>query len=489
MKGLLLLGAAVIVCADILPAQPTQPAAEAAAEQQDLASALSEAGANPLEYLRALERHLAKYPDTPRRAELERAAARAAIEASDDPAIILYGERVLARQPDDVETLDRVARALSLSEAKDAAARALKYAQHFEELVRPMQRDPAHGGVTVAEWRDRTDRALARALCYQARAAGALGRADEALALARQSFETYANAESAREAARCYERLGKFADAARAQADAFTVTDPRNTDEDKARDRQRMGDLYRRATSSEAGLGDVVLEAYDRNQAGLRARQLRLRAEDPNAQLKNAMEFTLSRLDGPSLRLDSLKGKVLVLDFWATWCGPCREQHPLYAQVEKRFAANASVAFLSVNADEDRALVKPFLAQEKWTGPVYFEDGLAHAMAVMSLPTTLIVGKDGKMFSRLTGYVVETFVDTLTERIREALGERAVFRGVRTPACSVESSLVSTRRFCPLGAAADRTLTLYGITARDSGGTAPLTPLLPPSTTHIRWLV
>ncbi len=70
-----------------------------------------------------------------------------------------------------------------------------------------------------------------------------------------------------------------------------------------------------------------------------------------------------------------------------------------------------------------RALAKPFLAQEKWTGPVYFEDGLSHAMAVLSLPTTLIVGKDGKVFSRMTGYVVETFADTLTERIREALGQ------------------------------------------------------------------
>ncbi|MGP8245785.1 MAG: hypothetical protein ACLQVN_14860, partial [Bryobacteraceae bacterium] len=245
-------------------AAPEKPDPQAAAERQDLADALSEAGANPLEYLRAIERHLAKYPNTPRRAELERAAARAAIEAGDDPAIVLYGERVLARQPDDLETLDRVARALSLSETKDAAGRALQYARRFEELLRQMQADPAHGGVTAAEWQDRTDRALARALCYEARAAGALGQTGEALALARQSFDTYANAESAREVARCYERMGKFADAARALADAFMVTDPRSTSDDRARDRQRMGELYRRATGSEAGLGDVVLEAYDR---------------------------------------------------------------------------------------------------------------------------------------------------------------------------------------------------------------------------------
>jgi thiol-disulfide isomerase/thioredoxin len=286
-----------------------------------------------------------------------------------------------------------------------------------------MQTDPAHGGVTVAEWHDRTDRALSRALCYEARAAGTLGRGEDALALARRSFETYANAESAREVARCYERMGKFADAARALADAFMVTDRTNTDEDRARDRQRMGELYRRATGSDAGLGALVLEAYDRNQAWLGARQLRLRAEDPNAQLKRPMEFTLSRLDGPALHLDSLQGKVLVLDFWATWCGPCRAQHPLYAEVEKRFAGDARVVFLSVNAGEDRATVKSFLAEQQWTGPVYFEDGLSRALAVLSLPTTLIIGKDGQVFRRLTGYVEETFVDTLTERIREALAQ------------------------------------------------------------------
>ena len=60
---------------------------------------------------------------------------------------------------------------------------------------------------------------------------------------------------------------GKPGDAARALADAFTIQDPRTSDADRARDRADMGELYRKAKGSEAGLGDLVLQAYDRNLA------------------------------------------------------------------------------------------------------------------------------------------------------------------------------------------------------------------------------
>ena len=55
----------------------------------------------------------------------------------------------------------------------------------------------------------------------------------------------------------------------------------------------------------------------------------------------------------------------MVLDFWATWCGPCRAQQPLYEQVKERFKANPNVAFLNINTDEDRTVVKPFLDHER----------------------------------------------------------------------------------------------------------------------------
>ena len=81
---------------------PSQPPA-ANQESEDLENALSEAGSSPIEYLRAIDKHLAKYPDSPRKAELERAAVRAAMEANDDLRIVEYGERVLARAGEEVQ--------------------------------------------------------------------------------------------------------------------------------------------------------------------------------------------------------------------------------------------------------------------------------------------------------------------------------------------------------------------------------------------------
>jgi thiol-disulfide isomerase/thioredoxin len=402
---------------------PAAGGAHANQESEDLERALSEAGSSPIEYLRAIAKHLAKYPDSPRQAELERAAVRAAMEANDDSGIVEYGERVLARQSDDLQILERVTRALLTGDTPENAARALQHALRYEELVRQMQRDGSHGGLSAAAWKDQTDRAIGRALAYEARASGNLGRSEDALALAHRAFETYPAADAAREIARWDERLGKTEDAARALADAFTIPDSRTTDADRARDRGRMGELYRQAKGSENGLGDVLLEAYDRNMALVHFRELQLRSGDPNAQLTDPMEFTLTAVEGEKLKMPSLKGKVVVFDFWATWCGPCRQQHGLYEQVKLRFRDSPAVVFLSIDTDEDRQLVKPFLAEVKWQGPVYFEDGLSRALHITSIPTTILIGPRGRVVSRMNGFVPERFVEMLSERIRDALAE------------------------------------------------------------------
>jgi len=390
-------------------------------ESEELEKALSDAGPGPVEYLRAIEKHLARYPNSPRKEELERAAARAAIEANDTARIVLYGERVLARQPDDLQILERVARALAAGDSRDSWERALKYALRYETLLRQMQKEGARPGMSAADWQEQTDRGIGLALLYEARASGNLGRAREALALAARAFETCPTAQAAREVALWDERLGKIEDAVRALADAFTIPDPRTTDAERARDRSRMGELYRQAKGSEAGLGDLVLDAYDRNLALIRTRELRLRAADPNARLTDPMEFTLAGAAGGKLSMATLKGRVVVLDFWATWCGPCRVQHPLYEQVKERFRDNPDVVFLSIDTDEERDAVKPFLDEVKWAGPVYFEDGLTRALRIASIPTTVITDKRGPIYSRMEGFVPRRFVEMLTERIRDAL--------------------------------------------------------------------
>ncbi|HKE29995.1 MAG TPA: TlpA disulfide reductase family protein [Bryobacteraceae bacterium] len=417
------LAVALLLTAAMLAAQPSPPAPRSNAEQRDLERALSAAGANPLEYLRAIESHLAKYPQTARRAELEGAAARAAIQAGDNHAIVEYGERVLIRRPDDLVILQAVARALLAGTDRDGWERALRYARRIQDIL-VQQRNEAspHGRPPSLELQDHIDREMAAALAAEARATGNLDKPTDALFLARRAFETFPTPDTAREAARWSEALHQPLDAARALADAITLQDPRATLDDRARDRARMDELYRQAKGSTAGEGDLLLEAFDRNVALLHARELRTRASDPNALISDPMNFTITALDGSKFKMSALEGKVVVLDFWATWCVPCREQHPLLEEVRRQFAGNPEVVFLAIDTDDNRDLVKPFLDQSRWDDRIYFDDGLSRNLAVMSLPTIAIFNRSGKLFSRITGVsAASQFVSTLTERIRDAL--------------------------------------------------------------------
>ena len=404
-------------------APPAAPAADPnAGESQDLSQAVSEAGNSPVDFIRALEKHLAKYPHTARRNEIERALVKAAIEAKDDKRIVEYGGRVLAREPGDVQILDKIVRSLLVSDARDTSERALKYARQYEELLRQTRSQPAPGHLGEPQWHEEVDKGLGRVLACEARATGNLGKVDEAIALARRGYEIYPTAEAAREIGRWLLRAGQDKDALGPYADAFTIPDSRNTDADRAKDRVQLGDAYRKLYGSEKGLGDIILEAYDRTTGLLAARRLRLRQNDPNAQAGNVLEFTISGVDGAKLPIASLKGKAVVFDFWATWCGPCRVQRPLYEQVKQRFHDSPDVVFLSVNTDDERELVAPFLKENHWDQrQVYFEDGLSRVLAITSMPTTIVLDRHGQVISRMNGFLPERFVDMLTDRIKDAL--------------------------------------------------------------------
>ncbi len=389
-------------------------------EQKELRDALAEAGNSSVDFARVLEQHLAKYPDTPQRPELELALVKAAMEAKDDRRILIWGEKVLARNMDDPRILERVTRILLNSDDKGSAERALKYSRRFEEIMRILDKEEPPSTTNRGLRADEIDKAVGRALVFEARASGNLGRVAEALALAGKSFDTYPTAESAREIGKWLVKSGKESEAIAHYADAFALADT-----DRLKDRANLAELYRKAKYSEAGLGDIVLEAFDRTDALMTARNDAQRALDPNASLKNAMDYTITALDGTKLQLSSLRGKVVIMDFWATWCGPCRAQHPLYEIVKQKYAANNDVVFLAVATDEEHTPVAPFLAAQKWSGKnVYFEDGLANFLRVSSIPAALIIDKQGRVYSRMNGFLPDRFVAMLSDRIREALEVR-----------------------------------------------------------------
>jgi thiol-disulfide isomerase/thioredoxin len=394
------------------------PAANAA-EKEELAAAIQEAQTSPQDTIRVLEVHLRKYPNTSMRKEIEKLLAEASMEAKDVKRTALYGIPALEMVPNDSHLLDRVSAALLEVGGKENAEKALNYAKRFEEYVNTIP--VARGSDPVRNQEDH-DRARARALLYQARANAVLGMNDDARRAATLAYMAYAEETSAKEWAKALERSGKLDEAVLRMADAFTVPDRRVTEETKLADRQQLGEMYRKLhNGSEAGLGDVILASYDRTAADVQKRRNELRKLDPNDGIQEASKFTLLGLTDDKLEMAKLRGKILILDFWATWCVPCRTQHPLYEEVKKRFEDRNDVMFVSVNSDDEHEVVEPFLEVQKWSREVYYDTGLSRLLSVNSIPATIVIDKDGNIASRMNGFVPDTFVDQLTSRIRAVL--------------------------------------------------------------------
>jgi cytochrome c biogenesis protein CcmG/thiol:disulfide interchange protein DsbE len=280
------------------------------------------------------------------------------------------------------------------------------------------QQPPGH--LSRGLWSDLIDAHTASAMALEARAAGNAGNPEEAVTIAGKSWATYPTAEGARAAGYWLAKLGRNREAIDYYADAFTYDDPRITMDERASDRACLGELYRKMNRSEKGLGELILKAYDRTAALRAARRANLRAMDPNAETVELFDFILPPVDGTApLRLSSLKGKTIVMDFWATWCVPCREQHPLIENVKKRLADAHDVVFLSINADDDPSLAAPFVKEQAWESG-YFEADLARRFNVSAIPTILIVDSSGQLASRMTGMEPQRFEAQLTQRIEEA---------------------------------------------------------------------
>jgi thiol-disulfide isomerase/thioredoxin len=413
---------ALLLLACGLAAQPTAQQLEQQ-EQVELSKAVTEAGTSPIDFTHALEHHLAKYPETKQRLAIDKALAKSAVDSNDNPRIILYGEQVLKAEPrlDDFQFIDRVTRALLEQGDAESAKRALAYAQRYAREVTAMRARAAEGHMTEVQWAAECDRAMARVLMLQAWANGNMGNLEEAAKLAQAGWDLSPSAEGAREAGRWLVKLNRIAAAIEFYADAFAMDDKATTPADRIADRARLAELNTKLNGSEKGLGDQVLAAYDRT-AALRKQMLAaMKAKDPNAGATELLGFTLAPADGGSpVQLAALKGKTVVMDFWATWCVPCKVQHPIIEKVKAQYDQSGEVAFLSVDSDDDHSLVAPFLKDMQWKGRVFFDSGLGRFLSVGSIPTVIVLDKDGRIFSRMTGFVPELFEAQLTRRIEES---------------------------------------------------------------------
>jgi peroxiredoxin len=120
--------------------------------------------------------------------------------------------------------------------------------------------------------------------------------------------------------------------------------------------------------------------------------------------LKRAEDFTVALLRGEPLKLSEQRGRPVMINFWATWCAPCREEMPAMERLYRRHREHGFV-LLAVSVDTDAALVRPFLEQYKLTFPVALDSkmSLANAYSVRALPSSFLVDRDGNLAALALG--------------------------------------------------------------------------------------
>jgi peroxiredoxin len=118
-----------------------------------------------------------------------------------------------------------------------------------------------------------------------------------------------------------------------------------------------------------------------------------------------APDFTLSRLDGPNLRLAEQRGQVVALNFWASWCAPCRVEMPHLNRLQTKYQ-DAGFTFLGVNVDDDPKKAAAEAAKLGIKFPVLLDSmkAVSKLYGLNAMPTTVLIDRDGNVRQVHLGY-------------------------------------------------------------------------------------
>lgn len=140
-------------------------------------------------------------------------------------------------------------------------------------------------------------------------------------------------------------------------------------------------------------------------------------ASDVSAPSKAAPSWELKNLDGKTVKSSDFDGKVVILDFWATWCPPCKAEIPGFVELQKQYGDKGLVV-IGVSLDEQGpAVVKPFMKQFEMNYPVVMGDAkiVQDFGGIEGLPTTFIIDRTGNIVASHVGYAAkEAFEKEIT---------------------------------------------------------------------------
>lgn len=388
-----------------------------ATEQQELRRAIDDAANDRAALLRNLEAFLKRYPESSQRPQIYRAILEASLQLRDFSRALDYSERLVALKPDDVsntiltiQLLERYGDAPGWRRGISYCGRVLDYIEHTSVSGKSPR-------VSAEDWEIEKKHNASSILLTR----GQLFQKLNDLPSAQKDYEaSYAQFPSAT----APERLGELAElrkdlnaAIQEYALAFALSDGTSGGSTRVELRKKIGNVWRLAHGSEDGLGQYLLRAFDDA-----ANTVTPAKPTRNQGSKEPYDFTLRNVAGGSpVPLADMRGKILVLNFWATWCGPCRAMEPHFDKIALQYAGRKDVLFYALNCDDDESLVMPYLEGEKPKTTVLFADGLDRLLQVYSFPTTVILDRTGKIAFRSEGFDYESVEKLLTEAIERTI--------------------------------------------------------------------
>jgi thiol-disulfide isomerase/thioredoxin len=386
---------------------------------EELQQAIDSAGNDRAALVRNLEAFLQKYPEAPQRTRIYRALVESCLQLRDNARAMNYAERIIALNPDDI-SMELIAIQL-LEQYGDEAGlkRAVSYATRVLDFVnRP--NDEKSPKVSLEEFVSSKNHDRMTVLVFR----GRLYLKLKDNAKAEKDFEDAYGFEPSAVAA---EKMGEIAElnkdlprAIQQYSRAFSLFEGSKSATERHDTRQKLGNVWRLAHSTDDGLGAFLLKTYDE----LNASPPKSAAMMKNFGVTDPFGFTLRRVtDSSALALSGEKGKILVVNFWATWCGPCRALEPQFDRVALSFQQNHDLVFLAADCDEDETLVLPHVKETKPQMTVVFADGLDRLLSINSFPTIVIIDRSGKIIYRAEGYDEEGSQKNLISAIHEALGQ------------------------------------------------------------------
>jgi len=137
----------------------------------------------------------------------------------------------------------------------------------------------------------------------------------------------------------------------------------------------------------------------------------------------DSIKISMNDKDGNPVALESFKGSYVMIDFWASWCVPCRKSFPWMNTVQAKYQAQG-FSVISVNLDADYALAQKFLQENSASFTVIYDPKgkLAKYFKIKGMPSSMLIGRDGKIKQRHTGFFTKK-IPQYQQEIEQLLSE------------------------------------------------------------------